>query len=47
MADPADLAKPVADVCKSVVDLQTAANIVWTLVTGFLVMFMQIGFALL
>ena len=47
MADPADLAKQVADVTKSVGDLQTAANIVWTLVTGFLVMFMQLGFALL
>src|SRR6201995_5479493 len=47
MADPADLAKQVADVAKSVGDLQTAANIVWTLVTGFLVMFMQLGFALL
>ncbi|HEY1536218.1 MAG TPA: hypothetical protein VGF76_19490 [Polyangiaceae bacterium] len=47
MADPTDLAKQVADVTKSVGDLQTAANIVWTLVTGFLVMFMQLGFALL
>ena len=47
IADPADLAKQVADVTKSVGDLQTAANIVWTLVTGFLVMFMQLGFALL
>ncbi|HEY0463815.1 MAG TPA: hypothetical protein VGC79_06380, partial [Polyangiaceae bacterium] len=47
MADPVDLAKQVADVTKSVGDLQTAANIVWTLVTGFLVMFMQLGFALL
>jgi len=47
MADPADLAKQVADVTKSVGDLQTAANIVWTLLTGFLVMFMQLGFALL
>src|ERR1019366_4384686 len=27
-------------------DSQTALNIVWTLVTGFLVMFMQAGFAL-
>ena len=47
MAYPTDLAKQVADVTKSVGDLQTAANIVWTLVTGFLVMFMQLGFALL
>jgi len=47
MADPADLAKQVADATKAIGDLQTAANIVWTLLTGFLVMFMQLGFALL
>ena len=46
MTDPTDLAKQVADTTKAVGDLQTAANIVWTLVTGFLVMFMQLGFAL-
>jgi Amt family ammonium transporter len=34
------------DVAKQLGDLQTALNIVWTLVTGFLVMFMQAGFAL-
>jgi Amt family ammonium transporter len=47
MADPIDLAKQVADQGKAIGDLQTAANIVWTLVTGYLVMFMQLGFALL
>jgi Amt family ammonium transporter len=41
MSDPT-----LADVAKQVGDLTTAANIVWTLVTGFLVMFMQAGFAL-
>lgn len=40
-------AKPgVADVIKSVGHNRVAINIVWTLVTGFLVMFMQAGFAL-
>ncbi|HEX7671595.1 MAG TPA: ammonium transporter [Polyangiaceae bacterium] len=47
MADPVDLAKQVADSAKAIGDLQTAANITWTLLTGFLVMFMQLGFALL
>ncbi len=47
MTDPVDLTKQVADATKAIGDLQTAANIVWTLVTGFLVMFMQLGFALL
>src|SRR6478736_6766682 len=47
MSDPVDLTKQVADATKAIGDLQTAANIVWTLVTGFLVMFMQLGFALL
>lgn len=48
MADPTltDLAKQVADTQKMVLDGQTALNIVWTLITGFLVMFMQAGFAL-
>jgi Amt family ammonium transporter len=35
-----------ADVAKQFGDLQTSLNIVWTLLTGFLVMFMQAGFAL-
>ena len=43
MSDPADLTKQVADLTKQYGDLQTAMNIVWTLVTGFLVMFMQAG----
>jgi Amt family ammonium transporter len=34
------------EVAKHIADLQTALNIVWTLITGFLVMFMQAGFAL-
>jgi Amt family ammonium transporter len=48
MIDPslADLAKQVTDLKSGAADLTTAANIVWTLVTGFLVMFMQAGFAL-
>jgi Amt family ammonium transporter len=37
--DPAALAKSLADT-------QTALNIVWTLMAGFMVMFMQAGFAL-
>ena len=41
-----ELAKQVADTQKLVLSGQTALNIVWTLVTGFLVMFMQAGFAL-
>lgn len=41
MADPT-----LADLAKQIVDTQTALNIVWTLVAGFLVMFMQAGFAL-
>ena len=36
----------VADLAKQVADTQTALNIVWTLIAGFLVMFMQAGFAL-
>src|SRR4051812_8965088 len=47
MSDPVDLAKQVADSAKAIGDLQLAANISWTLLTGFLVMFMQLGFALL
>ncbi len=35
-----------ADLAKQLADSQTALNIVWTLLTGFLVMFMQAGFAL-
>ena len=48
MIDPslADLAKQVTDLKSGATDLTTAANIVWTLLTGFLVMFMQAGFAL-
>jgi Amt family ammonium transporter len=41
-----ELSKQLADTQKLVLDGQTALNIVWTLVTGFLVMFMQAGFAL-
>ncbi len=36
----------VADLAKNLADTQTALNIVWTMVAGFLVMFMQAGFAL-
>ena len=42
MADPT-----TADLVKQIADTQTALNFVWTLVGGFLVMFMQSGFALL
>src|SRR6185295_9771907 len=42
-----ELAKQVADTQKIVLSGQTALNIVWTLLCGFLVMFMQAGFALL
>jgi ammonium transporter, Amt family len=41
MADPS-----VAEVAQRVTDTQTSINLVWTLVGGFLVMFMQAGFAL-
>lgn len=41
MADPT-----LTDVAKGLADTQTALNMVWTLVAGFLVMFMQAGFAL-
>ena len=49
MAEPniAELAKDLADTKQLVIAGQTALNIVWTLVTGFLVMFMQAGFAML
>src|SRR6266540_3742098 len=36
----------IADLAKQLGDTQTALNIVWTMVAGFLVMFMQAGFAL-
>jgi len=36
----------ITDVAKQVADTQANMNIVWTLVAGFLVMFMQAGFAL-
>src|SRR5690349_11326177 len=36
----------LAELAKSIADTQTALNIVWTMVAGFLVMFMQAGFAL-
>jgi Amt family ammonium transporter len=42
----AALAKTVGEMRDLVLSGQTALNIVWTLVTGFLVMFMQAGFAL-
>jgi Amt family ammonium transporter len=41
MTDPS-----VADIAKSLGDTQTAMNIMWTLLAGFLVMFMQAGFAM-
>ncbi|HZZ84990.1 MAG TPA: ammonium transporter [Anaeromyxobacteraceae bacterium] len=41
MADPT-----IAEVAKQLTDTQNALNIVWTMVAGFLVMFMQAGFAL-
>ena len=42
MTDPS-----VADLAKQIADTQTSANLMWTLLAGFLVMFMQVGFALL
>src|SRR5258706_1869431 len=39
-------APTIADVAKQADDLVVSANMVWTLVTGFLVMFMQAGVAL-
>ena len=41
MAEPT-----VTDLAKQLGDTQTAINIMWTLVAGFLVMFMQAGFAM-
>ncbi len=41
-----ELAKQVAEARTLALDAQTALNIVWTLLCGFLVMFMQAGFAL-
>jgi len=41
MADPT-----IIEVAKSVADTQTGLNIVWTILAGTLVMFMQAGFAL-
>jgi Amt family ammonium transporter len=48
VAEPtiAELTKELADTKQLVLSGQTALNIVWTLLTGFLVMFMQAGFAL-
>ena len=40
------LTAQIADLSKQVAAAQVNSNIVWTLVTGFLVMFMQCGFAL-
>src|SRR6266511_2549253 len=39
-------APSLQDLAQSVADTQTAVNFVWTLFAGFLVMFMQAGFAL-
>jgi len=36
----------MAELAKNLADTQTALNVVWTMVAGFLVMFMQAGFAL-
>ena len=41
-----EVSKQVADNQRLILNGQTALNIVWTLVTGFLVTFMQAGFAL-
>jgi Amt family ammonium transporter len=41
MADPT-----IPELAKNLADTQTALNIVWTMVAGFLVMLMQAGFAL-
>jgi ammonium transporter, Amt family len=41
-----ELARQVAEARTLALDAQTALNIVWTLLCGFLVMFMQAGFAL-
>ncbi|MDA8139390.1 MAG: ammonium transporter [Desulfobacteraceae bacterium] len=39
-------APTIQDLAQKLTDTQTALNIVWTMVAGFLVMFMQAGFAL-
>src|SRR5512135_2673299 len=36
----------ITELAKNLADTQTALNIVWTMVAGFLVMFMQAGFAM-
>jgi ammonium transporter, Amt family len=41
-----ELTKELAETRQLVLSGQTALNIVWTLITGFMVMFMQAGFAL-
>jgi Amt family ammonium transporter len=41
VADPT-----ITELAKQITDTQTGLNIVWTMVAGFLVMFMQAGFAL-
>jgi ammonium transporter, Amt family len=41
-----ELTKQIAEARTLALDTQTALNIVWTLLCGFLVMFMQAGFAL-
>src|SRR5204863_1125470 len=48
MAEPtvADMTKQMADLQAQIQAGQTALNITWTLITGFLVMFMQAGFAM-
>ncbi|MBK8479570.1 MAG: ammonium transporter [Proteobacteria bacterium] len=40
------MADPITQLSQQVADTQTALNIVWTLMAGFLVMFMQAGFSL-
>src|SRR5678810_958242 len=48
MFDPTlqELAKQSADTAQGLGQLAVSANLLWTCVTGFLVMFMQAGFAL-
>jgi Amt family ammonium transporter len=48
VAEPtvAELSQQLADTRQMVLSGQAALNITWTLLTGFLVMFMQAGFAL-
>jgi ammonium transporter, Amt family len=48
MFDPTlqEVAKQATDTAQGLGQLTISANLVWTLVTGFLVMFMQAGFAL-